>query len=452
MSTRLKETQAGSTQTFKAALTTLRNKSKIDIENITSDIFELKQEVKLLEKQRRQIRSLLLDLSYGLQEDCDRTAMRGKETASSAQLELLELEATAADGASDGMRRNVTPMIMKLTNDLPLSEAHDHSSHPTGTLVSVVSSRRRDLEIDNYYTGGSSSGVIIGSSGHPQTQSQQQQQHKKLLVDKWLKQLQLHLSSSDLGKAIKKGLEITDPHLLSPPNSAQHSFSSEIEIERTSSPPEGTASSVPSSSSVTQRRQDLMTKNIVPFEVPASATAAEVDATVARVNDGKGHEDWRKLSSEELRVSLTALECRSVWRKFQRSSAKYLSNSFQTSEAEWFHFIESKDQQAQQHANQHLSPHGHLLRNGITISLPNEGSIRHTFPLSRGSVRFQDEDISKPTKEESETESKKIPRKFPSQEAILIQGVKSFQDWQIFRRICLNAVCLPPLPPASIHH
>lgn len=404
MSARLKEAQSGST-TFKAALTTLRNKSKIDIENISSDIFELKQEVKLLEKQRRQIRSLLLDLSYGLQEDCDRSAIRGKEIASSAQLELMEFEANSGDGV-DGMRRNITPTIVKLTNDLPLSE---DNSQRTGSLVSVVSARRRDIGTDNYFTGGRDSATIIGLSG-------QQDQHnrtikKKLLVDKWLQQLQLHLNS-DLGKAIKKGLEITDPHLLSPPSSSQA-----CNPETPPVAPSGTQRVDPASN---------ITKNVVPFEA-------------GRQGSRKSNGEWGKMSSEEVRVFLAALECRSVWRKFQRTSAKYLSNSFQTAEAEWFHFIESKDQH--QLTNQQLSPNGQILRNGITISLPNEGSIRHTFPLSRGSVRFQDEDILKP--DEPESESKKIPRKYPSQEAILIHGVKCFQDWQIFQRICLNAVHFP---------
>jgi hypothetical protein len=440
MSTKLKESQAGSTQTFKAALTTLRNKSQIDIETILNDIFELKQEVKLLEKQRRQIRSLLLDLSYGLQEDCDRSAMRGKETASSAQLELLELEANTADGLGDGMRRNVTPMTMRgLTNDLPLSEL-DIDRHGHG-LVSVVSSRRRDLENDNYFTGGNSrvgAAVIIGSSSSEQhtQQLQTQQSKKKLLVDKWLKQLQLHLNS-DLGKAIRKALEITDPHLLSPPNSAAtqpHSFSSEPTTP-TVTPTVTQRKEVPAVSGATSGNK-VTTKNIVPFE---SSTVTTREG--GRSGDaGAGAEEWRRLSSEELRVSLTALECRSIWRKFQHSSAKYLSNSFQTSEAEWFHFIESQEKNKSfPQGTQQLSPGGQVLRNGITISLPNEGSIRHTFPLSRGSaVRFEDEEILKPTTAEDPAEN--IPRKFPSQESILVKGVRSFQDSQLFRRICLNAV------------
>jgi hypothetical protein len=153
MSSKLKDNHnlSAQNQSFKVALTTLRNKSKIDIETIQSDINELKEEVRLLEKQRRQARGLLLDLSYGLQQDCDHMVLKGKEIASSAQLEVLELETAkrGGDQGDDGMRRN-TPVTVRLTSDMPLS-SQDNGG---GAMVSVVSSKRRDLETDNYYTGG----------------------------------------------------------------------------------------------------------------------------------------------------------------------------------------------------------------------------------------------------------------------------------------------------------
>lgn len=376
MSAKLKETQIGATQSFKAALTTLRNKSKIDTENIINYINELKQEVRLLEKQRRQIRSLLLDLSYGLQEDCETSAMRGKETASSAQLELLELESAQTD--TDGLRTN-SPFTVNLTNDVSLRQDEDHPN-----MVSVVSSKKRGIETDNYFTGGT--GTVVGF-GTPSAKSQSRT--KKFLVDKWLKQLKIHLNN-DLGKAIKKALEVKDPHLFSPPSSA-----------KVLEPP------TPSD------RRDSNARNIVPFE---SMESRELEL-----------QEWRK-SIDELRISLTALETRSVWRNIQRASANYLSNAFQTSESEWFNYIEAKEKSLTQ--NQQISPQGHILRNGITISLPDEGSIRHTFPASRGSVRF----------DEKSSEAIVPERKHPNLEANLIKGVKGFHDWQIFRRTCLNAV------------
>lgn len=380
MSAKLKETQAGANQSFKAALTTLRNKSKIDIENIINDINELKQEVRLLEKQRRQIRSLLLDLSYGLEEDCDVSARRGKETASSAQLELLELE--SADADINGLRKN-TPFTVSLTNDIPLG----HEEKQTNGLVSVVSSKKRGISTDNYYTGGSA-GTLVGL-GTPIV-ALPNNQKVKLLVDKWLKQLKIHLNN-DLGKAIKKALEVKDPHHFSVPASAKKYES-----------PTPTVS-------------DSNTKNIVPFESTES-------------KESELHE-WKK-NLEELRISLTALECRSIWRNLQRAAGNYLSNAFQTSEAEWFDYVEKEKLP---NSNQQISPNGHVLRNGITISLPDDGSITHTFPLSRGSVRFQQDVIT-------EESFSSFTKKYNSHETILIKGVKTFQDWQIYRRTCLNAV------------
>jgi hypothetical protein len=427
MSSKLKENQnlSSQNQTFKAALTTLRNKSKIDIENIQSDINELKQEVKLLEKQRRQTRSLLLDLHYSLQQDCDHTALKGKEIASSAQLELLELETAKHDWRSDqsheyddGMRRN-TPITVRLTTDIPLGSHDDSDGHEgEGTMVSVVSSRRRDLETDNYYTGGGGGAHLLNSTQQQQQQQQQGSKKKKLLVDRWLSQLHIHLTG-DLGKAIKKGLEVTDPHIFSPPSSSQFSK------------PNTPSTTNMDSIILNTKGNSSSAQNIVPFD---KIPSPEINA-------------WRGLSLEELRVSLTALECRSVWRKFQKCSSKYLSKSFTTVEAEWFHQIENHDHD--QMKQQSLSPCGHLLRNGITISLPDEGSIRHTFPISREGMRVKfDEDILT-AEQEGESRQHQVV-KYPSQDSILSKGVKGFQNWQIFRRICLNAVSHPPSASLSV--
>jgi hypothetical protein len=397
---------------FKMALSELHTNARHVSEEMAVENNKLKKEIINLQKQRRQLRALFLDLAYALEQDCTNTALHGKTVASSSLVEIIRHESMGAD--ADGMRSN-SPVAVNLGGevDLGLSESDDNFIEsdeeapqreggflPPIKMTAVVSSRRRDVSPLDYYIGPTGPHdpvpvpVVPGNTPHhttithahtPSTQQTEKKRGLISLTDRWQRFLLINHKSL-IGAAVLSGISM-----------AAVSEGGEKEKDR---------------------------------------------------NHHKGRipEEWKNMSGDQVRALLSALECKSIWRVVQSGVAEYVSSVFRSPEASWFDQISR---------NQHYSLDANPLKNGITIALPNdEGVIRHTYPSSRGGVRFADDMDSRWDRSHqvnrSNVPSDKTAHGHTDQDrhdasdcnvaSTLQSTVQMFRNWLEYRRLSIHAV------------
>ena len=366
-------------QSFKMALSTLRDRANTCSSQALKDTMELKREVAALEKQRRQVRGLFLDLCYALEEDCSAAVVAAKETASASnqQLQAGSDDSTVQVNLSEGVA--VTSLM---------------DTGVVGTPEPLVV--RLGTAVETRHQGGGGGGGPLPSSASPRpldSAGRPKRPSSRSLTEKWLQSLHIP-STTALSKAIERSLTTSDPTVFITGGKHHHRRSSKPDTR-------------------------------IPFEQeganPQHPTLIEGEA-------------WRRLSGEEVRAALVGLETRCSWRHLQLSAAQYIAKCLSSAEEQWFYMAGKNGSGRGDAATVRQSP----LLNGITISLSGEdGDIRHTYPLTRpGSV------ASHPTSREGHGAGEPGDVRVPTTEAIsiLLGGLSQYQRVMEFRRLVTQSV------------
>jgi hypothetical protein len=311
---------------FKLALTNLKTRANDSSSKSVADIFKLKREVASLEKQRRQLRGLFLDLSYALEEDCSAAMLSVKQMVMASHDRHDPQRQTPLDGGN-----SVDSVEVNLSTHGTTPLGPDSALDPIVVKTGAAVAAQRHKEEGKFRGGRGGGGPPVAS---PVT-----------LTQKWLEDMHLKVTSA-LGKGITMALSVKDPSVFNTANAdhKQHSHGN---------------------------RRASKTETRVPFGHMETS-----DPKYSQLVEGN---NWKQLSGEELRAALVALETRSGWGQLQLAATKYMSQCLSSAETEWFYLMEKNASHLQ--AGEALETE---LRNGITISVEGEsGDIRHTYPLTR---------------------------------------------------------------------
>jgi len=345
---------------FKLALSTLNFNTQSANEKTLSDIAILQKEVSALEKQRRQMRSLLLDLNYALEEDIASAATNGKHVASAANIAVQNPPSEDTEIHSKEVNL-ATGDIIPIHEDRNAS-ANLHDSDPKESTGGM--SRRRSM--DN-------------------TTTKQYVQKNFSLTERWMRQLYIHTGSA-LAQAMDRAVTANSDDVVVPPSSSAPS---------------------PRHNSRHKKSESL---NRVPFNTQQPSTESPSVSSNA--------EAWQSMDCDEMKAALTALECRSVWRKLQMSAAEYAAQTYENTDADWNYLLGMKQEAGD-------SSSSRKIMNGVTISLPgNGGTVKHTFPPSRPQTSA--------TAERNDTAVQ-------SGVQLLGKGVRQYQEWMAFHRLSMQA-------------
>lgn len=308
------------------ALSSLKTRANNSSSQSVTDIFKLKREVAALEKQRRQLRGLFLDLSYALEEDCSNAMMAAKQMVMASHERQDPQRQTPLDGGSsvDSVQVNLSEHV-----STPLGPESGLDPILVRTSEAVAAQRRKHGE----YGGGG--GQVWGHLSLSPSGT---------LTQKWLQALHLK-TNSVLSKGITMALAVKDPSIFTATtaDSKHHNHG--------------------------HNRRVSKTETRVPF--------GHVEPTDPKHSSLQEGNDWKQLTGEELRAALVALETRSGWGHLQLAATKYMSQCLSSAESEWFYLMEKNAYGASEELQAEL-------RNGITISVEgSSGDIRHTYPLTR---------------------------------------------------------------------
>ena len=364
-------------QSFKMALSSLRDRANTCSSQALKDTMELKREVAALEKQRRQVRGIFLDLCYALEEDCSAAVVAAKETASASNQQLQA-------GCDD------STVQVNLSEGVAVTSLMDTGAVGTPEPLMV----RLGTAVETRHQGGGGGAGALSSSAGPRpldSAGRPKRPSSRSLTEKWLQSLDIP-STTALSKAIERSLTTSDPTVFN--TGGKH-----------------------------HRRRSSKPDSRVPFEQGGAIPQHPTE-----------NEAWRRFSGEEVRAALVGLETRCSWRHLQLSAAQYIAKCLSSAEEQWFYMAGKNGPGREGGETVRQSP----LLNGITISLSGEdGDIRHTYPLTRpGSVASHPSS----REGHGAGEAGDVPGRTTEAISILLGGVQQYQRIMEFRRLVTQSV------------